>query len=453
MSRIVICGGGACGLLMAMLLGDDGHRVVVLERDDGPPPEPIEAWDTWERRGVNQFRLPHFLLPRFAALLGEALPDVLDDLRTAGALEYALGPMTGITARRPFLEAVLAGAAARRPGVEVRRGVAVERLVARPGPGEATTPEVVGVVAGGEELVADLVIDATGRRSPLRRWLEEIGARAPYEEEEDSGFVYYGRHLRRADGAPVLSAPMYDQFGSVLLLGLPGDHGTAGVGIVTCSEDRELRRLYDEDAWYRVLAALPGAEGMIGCEPISPMSRMSKIEDRYRRLVVDGAPVVHGLVALADSWACTNPTLGRGLSLGLWHALLLREVVRDRGPEDRAGLLAAFDAVTEAELTPWYRSTLWWDRHRLTEVQAAMGGGDVGPAPIDDVRWDRWLRLTTNMNDHMELLLPFLEVIRLESRPEEVVDRPEVVAFLDRVGAPLPSPAGPTRRELLELVA
>ena len=46
------------------------------------------------------------------------------------------------------------------------------------------------------------------------------------------------------------------------------------------------------------------------------------------------------------------------------------------------------------------------------------------------------------MNDHLELLMPFLEVIKLDSRPEEVVERPEVVAFLERVGAPLPSPAG-----------
>jgi hypothetical protein len=184
------------------------------------------------------------------------------------------------------------------------------------------------------------------------------------------------------------------------------------------------------------------------------MVRMSKIEDRYRRLVRDGEPVAHGVVALADSWACTNPTLGRGLSLGLWHAILLRDVIRAHGTEDRPGLVAAFDAATEAELTPWYRSTLWWDRHRLTEVRAAMGGeGGSDAAPIQDIRWDRWLRLTANMNDHVELLMPFLEVIKLESRPEEVVERPEVVAFLDKIRAPLPSPAGPTREELLQLVA
>ena len=449
MARVVICGGGACGLLMAMLLDEDGHEVVVLERDAAAQPDPGEAWESWERRGVNQFRLPHFLLPKFTELLTGALPDVVDDLRAAGAYEYDLGPIKGLTARRPFLEAVLAGAVARRGGIDVRRGVAVDGLLARAANGSGP-PDVVGVRTGGTELHADLVIDATGRRSPLPRWLAEIGARAPEEQEEDSGFVYYGRHLRRADGSPVLVGPVYDQFGSVLLLGLPGDHGTAGVGIVTCSDDKEMRRLYDEAAWLRVLGALPGGKGMVDCEPISPMSRMSKIEDRYRRLVVDGEPVASGLVALADSWACTNPSLGRGLSLGLWHALLLRDVIREHGTEDRSGVPTAFDAVTEAELTPWYRSTLWWDRHRLTDVRAAMG---VPTGPVDDVRWHRWLRLGAAMNDHPELLMAFLEVIKLDSRPEEVVERPAIVELLERVDAPLPAPAGPSREELLRLVA
>ena len=338
---------------------------------------------------------------------------------------------------------------ARRGGIDVRRGVAVDGLLARAVTG-AGPPDVVGVRTGGTVLHADLVIDATGRRSPLPRWLAEIGARAPEEKEEDSGFVYYGRHLRRADGSPVLAGPVYDQFGSVLLLGLPGDHGTAGVGIVTCSDDKEMRRLHDEAAWLRVLGALPGGKRMVDCEPISPMSRMSKIEDRYRRLVVDGEPVASGLVALADSWACTNPSLGRGLSLGLWHALLLRDVIREHGTEDRSGVPAAFDAVTEAELTPWYRSTLWWDRHRLTDVRAAMG---VPTGPVDDARWHRWLRLGAAMNDHPELLMAFLEVIKLDARPEEVVERPAIVELLERVDAPLPTPAGPSREELLRLVA
>ncbi|MEI4884218.1 NAD(P)/FAD-dependent oxidoreductase, partial [Klebsiella pneumoniae] len=72
-------------------------------------------------------------------------------------------------------------------GLTVRRGAAVTGLVtgssARPG-----VPHVSGVRAGdGQEFRADLVVDATGRRSTLPRLLEAIGARPPAEELDDCG--------------------------------------------------------------------------------------------------------------------------------------------------------------------------------------------------------------------------------------------------------------------------
>jgi flavin-dependent dehydrogenase len=44
---------------------------------------------------------------------------------------------------------------------------------------------------------------------------------------------------------------------------------------------------------------------------------MSGIVDRSRRLVVNDMPVVTGLVAVGDSACCTNPSLGRGITMGL----------------------------------------------------------------------------------------------------------------------------------------
>ena len=59
-----------------------------------------------------------------------------------------------------------------------------------------------GVVTdAGEELRADLVVDASGRRSQLPAWLAALGARTPYEELDDCGFVYYGRHFCSSDGS------------------------------------------------------------------------------------------------------------------------------------------------------------------------------------------------------------------------------------------------------------
>src|SRR5260370_2519765 len=86
-ARIVIVGAGVVGLGAALLLCGDGHEVTILERDaEAPPAGAEEIWGTWQRKGVNQFRLPHFFLARYRGLLDSELPEVKKGLVAAGAV-------------------------------------------------------------------------------------------------------------------------------------------------------------------------------------------------------------------------------------------------------------------------------------------------------------------------------------------------------------------------------
>ena len=250
MARVIVTGAGIGGLTTALLLGRDGHEVTVLERDPAPPPASADAaWAGWERRGVNQFRLLHFFLARFRAILEAELPEVVDALESAGALRLNFLRMVPdavsggyregddayelLAGRRPVMEAAMARVADASAGVRIERGTAVAGLLTgRPVDG---VPRVVGVrTETGTDLAADLVVDTTGRRSPLPSWLEAIGAPAPMEEREDSGFVYYGRHFRSTDGTlPPSFGPNLQHYESISFLTLPADNGTWGVGIVT----------------------------------------------------------------------------------------------------------------------------------------------------------------------------------------------------------------------------
>jgi flavin-dependent dehydrogenase len=116
-------------------------------------------------------------------------------------------------------------------------------------------------------------------------------------------------------------------------------------------------------------------------EPITDVLAMGGVIDRYRRYVVDGHPVATGIAPVGDAWACSNPSLGRGMSLGLWHVQHLCEVVREH-LEDPRRFAEAWDAVTEAELTPWYRETVEEDRARMAEIEALRDG--VEPQPMND---------------------------------------------------------------------
>src|SRR4051794_17238008 len=204
MAQIIVLGAGLNGLSTAMLLARDGHEVTVVERDPAGPVPAADAWDAWDRRGVNQFRLPHFMLPRWRALMARELPDVLDELKSVGGLrvnwfgllpEGLRGPMRDdderfetLTARRPVLETAVAAVAQATPGVAIRRGVTVTGFLTDDA--ALPVPRVVGVLTeGGGALRADLVVDCGGRRSALGAWLSATGAHPPVEEREDCGFV------------------------------------------------------------------------------------------------------------------------------------------------------------------------------------------------------------------------------------------------------------------------
>jgi pimeloyl-ACP methyl ester carboxylesterase len=111
--KILMVGSGMVGLCAGMLLADDGHDVTLLERDPAPPPGPSEAWSRWERRGVNQFRLPNFFVSRFRITVEAELPRLGRALEAAGACRYNIvenipdvcAPVPVRTARRAVASA------------------------------------------------------------------------------------------------------------------------------------------------------------------------------------------------------------------------------------------------------------------------------------------------------------------------------------------------------------
>lgn len=447
-----------------MMLANDGHDVTVLERDPSPPPPPDVAWDEWDRRGVNQFKMVHFFLARFRQVAETELPGLTDAMVAAGALRMNTlvgipDQVTGgwrdgderfefVTARRPVGESVVANMAEATSGVTIRRGVGVAGVLTTDGPDGII--HVTGVrTEDGEELAADLVIDSGGRRSSMASWLREAGSPGPAEMLEDSGFVYYGRHFRSADGSiPPAFGGLLQHYGSISTITLPADNGTWGVGVVTSSKDAVLRSMLEVDCWEKVVRSYPMIAHWIDAEPITDVKLMAKIEDRQRTYVVDGTPVATGVVSLADAWACTNPSLGRGISMGMVHAATLRSLLRDVPMDDPRAVALRWGDLTSEHVEPLFAETLAFDRHRLAEVEATIEGR---PHETDDSGWLMGKALEASIMHDPDLLRGYIDIVSLLDSGANVMSRPGVAERALALADPTPLP-GPDRAELLALV-
>ena len=470
MARIVLLGAGVIGLGTAMLLADDGHDVTVLERDAAAPAANEEdAWFEWERRGVNQFRLPHFFLARYHKIIKTELPRVVGALDAAGALrintlldtpETIRGPVRPgdeefelLTGRRPVVEMAVGRVAVETPRLEVRRGVTVEGLLTGTAP-SADGTHVVGVRTSDGDVPADLVVDMMGRRSALPRLLEEVGSRPPLEELEDDGMMYFGRHFKSKDGSlPALFGPPLQRVGTLTSLTLPADNGTWGVALVTSVKDKALLGLRDVDRWDAVLRSLPLVAHWLDGEPLDErVTTMSKIEDRLRTYVVDGAPVATGVVSVGDAWACSNPMHGRGASIGMLQGLALRDQLRATGLGDPTEFALAFHAATEAEAQPWFDWTRAQDRHRRRMLDTLMAGEPYRPA---DERFELESALEHAVAKDPDLLRLFLRgVFVLDPLDTALADAGTAERILELGGAWRDEPGpGPSRDELVALVA
>ncbi|WP_030257074.1 MULTISPECIES: FAD-dependent oxidoreductase [Streptomyces] len=380
MARVAVIGAGISGLATAVMLGRRGHAVTLFEQETRQAGEDLNRdFFHWNRPRVPQAVQPHsFLAPVRAVLRAEA-PDVYADLLALGAREYHDFDWFGehpphragdedlvtLRTRRIVLEAALTTAVRREPTVEVRRGCRVRALTF----GEGRPARVTGVRVGEQTHRADLVVDASGRRSPVPGWLVEAGCRPPVVESHRAGIAYLCRWYRlRADGPRDPGRVQNGSAGPFALAGVfPSDNDTFAVNLVLSTADPTRGALTDPTVFEAAARRFPATAAWLSLapEPRSPVLAMAGLDNRWTSLADDEGPVVTGLVNAGDSLVHTNPTLGHGVALGLLAAQHLAAHV-DRIAADPAG----YHAWTARALRPLFDAQVAADRaneQRLTE--------------------------------------------------------------------------------------
>jgi 2-polyprenyl-6-methoxyphenol hydroxylase-like FAD-dependent oxidoreductase len=469
--KVLVLGSGLAGLAAGLALGRRGHAVTLVERDPTPAPLGAEAaFDAWQRPGIPQFRQPHNFLGLGRRILRERAPDVYQAVLQAGASEieqfrfitdgsHERGDedLVTLACRRPVFEAVLRRAVAQQANIDMRLGCRVGGLALSAG----QAPHVEGVVLeNGERLMADLVVDASGRASRAPAWLQEHGADPVSERTSKCGLMYYSVHFRVRPGATmppyasVLAGPRGD-LGYVAYAIFVGDNATFCLCIMPPPWDRKLRALRDLDAFMRVAERLPGVGTWVDPDvawPITPVIPMGQLSNTLRRFIPNGTPVAPGLQPIGDALSHTNPTFAFGASLSLHHAFTLADVLEHAA--DHYEIAQRFHDLVGEDAERRYYAVASEDRDR-----ARCWGGELIDLTNPDESMPLFLRsvvyrvaaadpaILRAVVRRIDLLDPVDRLERQETLLERALD-----IYRD-MQASRALRAGPTRDELLEALA
>jgi len=467
--NIVVIGGGIAGLCSALWFGSRGHNVIVLERDDASMPPTIdEAWEAWDRPGAPQVRQPHVVLGRLTSLLRNQHPDVYQGFLDAGSREstfadlitpetadYVPEPndleLTSIRIRRVTLEWVLRKAVLAHSQVEFRSGSKVAGLIAQPGP----IPHVTAVrMEDGSTISGHLVVAAGGKRCHIDKWFTDIGAAPMPEEAGESGVVYISRFYRLPEGREFnRNAPTIITHGYLRGGVFEADQRTFSVSVSLPKEDTELRKLLFKPGNLEcALQELPQYSSIADAisEPISRVSAMAGVTNSWRSLMVDGKPLVTGLVPVADTLMTTNPAYGRGMSIAAWSVDMLARAL-DEHADDPMALAQTYAAEALRDLKPWYEVSRSADDMNRRDAEAVLAGEGV---PVREN--SQFGRMTALAKYDAIVQRAILRSTFLLSAPRAVLEDPEVMRRLADLNARFPDvqdTASDTAEERDRLVA
>jgi 2-polyprenyl-6-methoxyphenol hydroxylase-like FAD-dependent oxidoreductase len=413
----IVIGASMGGLLAARALSDFFETVTVLERDRFPVADV-------PRKGVPQGHHAHGLLSRGRSVIESFFPGWTDEVVASGgvradiandanwighgvSLKTAPSDMVGLLASRPVLEGHVRRRLLALKNVHAIEGGTVQELVVDE-KGEAIKGVRVRIGNGPEQtIMADLVVDASGRGSSSPAWLENFGFARPEEQKVEIGLGYTTRVYRRCPS---------DLHGKLAVVVAGSGPNWRNGTVLFQSEDRWIVSIGgyfgdhapDDDQMFAAYAgSLPISEIhdiVAHAEPLTDFISYrypANLRRHYERL----KRFPENYLVFGDALCSFNPVYGQGMTVAAQEAALLQACLLE-GSADLARRF--FRAAKTAIDTPWDIAV----GNDLRHPQVS------GPRPRK-VRFFNWYVGKLHMAARQDAMLTnaFLEVANLQASP------------------------------------
>ncbi|MEH2072277.1 MAG: FAD-dependent monooxygenase [Nostoc sp.] len=456
-NKAIVIGGSIAGLLTAQVLTKYFDRVTIVERDRFPEqPE--------QRHGIPQAHHVHVLLIRGQQILEQLFPGIIAELADWGtpiidavadcpwlgyngwAPRFA-SHLTSCGSSRNLLEWSIRRRLAANDRIEFVQAAQVTNLLCNPNKTKITGVQVRFGKEPEAEILAKLVVDASGRNSRTPGWLEELGYKSPQQTVVNSFLGYASRWYHQPEGLQrdwqvllITSKPPKDTRSGVLYT-VEGNRWIvtlAGVG-----------RDYpptDEAGFLDFAQSLRSPiiyEAIKDAQPISPIYAYKRTENNlrhYEKL----SKFPEGLIIVGDAVCAFNPVYGQGMTTAALGALTLDECLSKQLSNQSNGNLIGFPQYFQKQLSkaisvPWLMATGEDFRWSTTE-----GGKPNLISKFTQLYLDRLLLLQA---DSPEIHQLFLEVMNL-LKPTSAVFQPHIVMqVLKQIINPRPQPDKFTDKE------
>lgn len=339
--RAVVIGGSIAGMVTARVLSETFQQVIVLERDKHHHIDEV-------RHSTPQAHHAHHLLQRGQRELDALFPNFLTDLQHAGTQAYDSSKDYRIyqhghwkhvfesnipimAAPRRIFETVLRRQLNNYNNISYQYSSEVADVLM-----STDNSTVQGIaLTGGEQIKADLVIDASGKNTKLPKLMARHGYDVP-EQTDQNVNIYYTTCLFE------LTPEQVPDWGMLLLYGRRPANKAIGYAALYGKDKRNLLITIGAYDCHKVIRTfdefLARAEGLVRddvyqfIKDLTPTTEIKtfKYPKMFRRHYEKLDRIPNGFIAIGDALGSADPISGAGMTKAVLEALKLKKLLNKK---------------------------------------------------------------------------------------------------------------------------